>query len=117
MVLALGLLVSIGTAVHVATGGTVGGSSSSTSYTGYVEGNNNPFSCWAATRTTKESGPEDVYAYVEIVNKDGYKIGDGAENTGTNNAYSGTVTRSGGKNAYGSVGTANASSRAFASLY
>lgn len=117
MVLVLGLLVSTGMVVNAATGSVVGGSSATTSYTGYVEGSKNLTACWAATRTTKTAGPEDVYAYVEVVNSQGYIIGTGAANTGVNNAYSGTVTRNGGKNAYGSVGTSTATSRAFATLY
>lgn len=115
--LTLGLLASIGVCASAAIGPTASGQSGGgTGYSGYVEGDIGFSSCYAATTTTRTYGTEDVYAYVEVVNKDGYAIGSGSANTGTDYAYSGTITRSGGKNAYGSIGTASGSSRTFTAL-
>ena len=114
----LGLTVITSVSVLAAKGLPVQGQSGGgTAYEGYVEGSADLYNCYGATTTIKLKGSEDVYAYVEIVNAEGYKIGNGTANIGKDKAYSGTVTRSGGKNAYGSVGTASGSSRAFASLY
>lgn len=114
----LGLFLSIGVVANASVGVPVEGQSGAgTRYSGYVQGSKNIFACWVATNTSRKSGYEDVYAYVEVVNSQGYVIGAGAENTGADYAYSGTVTRNGGKNAYGSVGTANETSKTFAHLY
>lgn len=118
LALTLGVVASIGVAASADIGPTVSGQSGNgTRYSGYVEGDSNKQSCYAASQTTRTSGSESVYAYVEIVNAEGYVIGSGSAGTGANYAYSGTISRLGGKNAYGSVGTASGSSRAFARLY
>lgn len=118
LILTLGILVSAGAIVNAAVGPTVSGQSGQgTRYSGYVEGKKDYSNCYGATTTNRNLGSEDVYAYVEIVNSQGYAIGSGSANTGTSYAYSGTITRSGGKNAYGSIGTASGSSRTFARLY
>ena len=111
------VMLSGGILVSAAQGTTVSGASKTTSYHGWVEGSRNSSNCYGATTTVIDSGNEKEYAYVEIVNADGYRIGNGASNTGNTRAHSSTITRTGGRNAYGSVGTSTGSSRTFARLY
>lgn len=118
ILLVAGMVLSTGVLAHASQGPTVGGQSGKgTSYTGFVRGDTSSYGANAETYTFRQSGTENVYAYVEIVNSQGYKIGSGQEGTGTTSAYSGVITRGGGVNAYGSCGTATGSSRAFAHLY
>lgn len=115
--LALGILSTTGILASAVVGTTVSGASASTGYSGYIEGIRNSNGCYAATKAYRESGYNAVKAYVEIVNYQGYVIGAGSVGTGSDYAYSGTISRSGGNNAYSSVGTSNGSSSVFTRLY
>ncbi|MNN62726.1 hypothetical protein D3C81_1780520 [compost metagenome] len=111
-------MATTGIIASAAQGRTVSGvSGNGTEYKGYVEGGINALSCWGATHTTRVGGDEDVRAYVEIVNANGYRIGSGQAGTGASSAYSGTITQRGGENAYGSCGTASGSGSTFTRLY
>lgn len=118
VILSLGIVASSNIIAFAAQGSTVTGvSSKGTKYSGYVTGSKNSSNCYGSTTTTRNSGSENVKAYVEIVNSEGYIIGQGATGTGTTSAYSGTVTRSGGTNAYGSCGTATDTGSTYCRLY
>lgn len=115
--LSLAILASTGVLAGAVVSNTVTGEGAGTGFSGYVEGDRNSSSCYGATTTIKKYGPDNVRAYVEIVNADGFVIGSGAVGTSSTKAYSGTVSQAGGRNAYGSVGTASRSASIFVRLY
>lgn len=117
VLLALGILSTTGILASAVVGPTVSGQGGDTVYSGHIEGERTSSGCYAATKAYRESGYNAVKAYVEIVNYQGYVIGAGSVGTGSDYAYSGTISRSGGNNAYGSVGTSNGSSSVFTRLY
>lgn len=66
---------------------------------GYSYGTRNNYGADGASITESYDGSAGTfYAYVEIVNSQGWRIGDGAERYSTSRAYSGTITRAGGSN-------------------
>lgn len=111
-----GLIMSTGIIANAQQGATVYGHSSSTYYHGHVSGNITDYGADAETSSYRDSGNEGMYAYVECVNSQGYRIGSGRQGYGTYNAYSGVITRASAVGASGAVGTSTGTSTTYCSF-
>ncbi len=114
--LTAGILASTTILAFATQGSTVNIISGGSSYHGAVDGSVNSNGCYAETKAHRDSGTDNTYAYVEIVNGGGYRIGSGAQSTGVDYACSPTLSHGDGHNAYGSIGNASGTIRAFCHL-
>lgn len=114
--LTAGILLSTATMAFATQGATVSGVSGNMKYHGAVDGVVNSNGCDAETKCWRDSGTAQTYAYVEVVNGSGYRIGNGEQNIGNNYACSGTICHGDGRNAYGSIGTPGGTLRVFCHL-
>ena len=116
ILLVAGLIMSTGVLATAAVGPSVYGHSRSTYYHGHVEGNVTGYGVDAETYAYRDSGSEGMYAYVECVNGQGYRIGNGRESWGSSYAYTGFITRESAVTAYGTIGTSTGTSSAYCHL-
>ena len=102
---AVALLITCSTpGIAYAIGPDCSGRAGASTYEGHIRGKANIVTAYAASSTKILSGPETAYAYVEMVNKQGLRIGSGAQKTGKPSAITDTIVRDGARNAYGSHG-------------
>ncbi|MGL4848329.1 MAG: hypothetical protein ACRC28_05305 [Clostridium sp.] len=108
------------TVAFAAKSATVNGWSGKDAWSGYCEGGKNSYNVYAAARTDRIKGQGDrtLRSYVEIVNKQGYKIGPGADKAGYDKVLTATIVREGGHAIQASHGLVNeTASRTYTNLF